>query len=73
MDDTTICKADALFTRRLRRFNLIFVPVLIFSLAGQMALLWTQVAYIRDGYFDFVLYHSAARIIADGRGRELYD
>lgn len=73
MDDTTTCNADALFTRRLRRFNLIFVPLLIFSLAGQVALLWTQLAYIRDGYFDFVLYHSAARIIADGRGRELYD
>jgi hypothetical protein len=64
---------DDLFTRRLRVFKLIFVPVLILSLAGQIAVVWTQFSYIRDGYFDFILYHSAARIVADGRGEQLYD
>jgi hypothetical protein len=73
MHDSTIAQAGSRFTQRLRVFNLIFVPLLMFSLAGQIAVVWTQLADIRDGYFDFVLYHTAARIIADGKGTQLYD
>jgi len=58
---------------RLRKFNLAFGPILIVSLIAQVAVVWTQLDYIRGGYFDFVLYHSAARIVRDGKGAELYD
>jgi hypothetical protein len=64
---------EKLFARRLRRFKLIFVPLLLFSLAGHLAAVWSQLSEIRGGYFDFVLYHSAARIVADGKGRQLFD
>jgi hypothetical protein len=58
---------------RFRKFNLIFGPLLILSLLVQSAVVWTQLDYLRGGYFDFVLYHSAARIVADGKGTDLYD
>lgn len=73
MVESTDAKTERLFARRLRRFKLIFVPLLIFSLVGHLAVVWTQLGEIRGGYFDFVLYHSAARIIADGKGSQLYD
>jgi len=73
MQGSTIAHAGSRFSQRLRIFKLIFVPLLSFSLAGQTAVVWTQLADIRDGYFDFVLYHSAARIIVDGNGAQLYD
>lgn len=58
---------------RHRAFKLIFVPLLIFSLFAQCALVWAQLEDIRDGYFDFVLYYSAANIFNDGNGSHLYD
>jgi Glycosyltransferase family 87 len=58
---------------RHRTFKLIFVPLLVFSLAGQFAVVWTQLEDIRNGYFDFVLYYSAAKIFNDGNGSQLYD
>jgi len=59
--------------QRHRAFKLFFIPLLVFSLLGQIAVVWTQLNDIRDGYFDFVLYYSAARIFNDGQGAELYD
>jgi glycosyl transferase family 87 len=56
-----------------RAFKLVFVPLLIFSLLVQAAVVWTQLEDIRRGYFDFVLYYSGAQIIADGNGARLYD
>jgi hypothetical protein len=56
-----------------RAFKLVFVPLLIFSLIAQCALVWTQLEYIREGYFDFVLYYGGAKIINDGKGAQLYD
>lgn len=58
---------------RHRIFKLVLVPLLIFSLLGQLAVVWTQLPDMRDGYFDFALYYSAARIINDGNGRHLYE
>jgi hypothetical protein len=58
---------------RFRKFKRLFGPLLITSLIVQIAVVWTQLDYIRGGYFDFVLYHSAARIVADGKGTDLYD
>lgn len=58
---------------RHRVFKLIFVPLVIFSLLAQCALVWTQLEDIRDGYFDFVLYYSGAKIINDGNGAQLYN
>ena len=58
---------------RHRAFKLIFVPLLIFSLAGQFAVVWTQLEDIRNGHFDFVLYYSGAKIVNDGKGSQLYD
>jgi Glycosyltransferase family 87 len=58
---------------RHRAFKLIFVPLLIFSLAGQLAVVWTQLEDIRNGHFDFVLYYSGAKIVNDGNGSQLYD
>ena len=58
---------------RHRAFKLIFVPLLIFSLFAQCAVVWTQLEDIRGGYFDFVLYYSGARILNDGNGAQLYD
>lgn len=58
---------------RYRRFKLLFVPLLIFSVIAQLAFIGSQREAIVKGYFDFVLYYSAAQIIADGRGSELYD
>jgi len=52
---------------------LIFVPLLIFSLFAQCAVVWTQLDDIRGGYFDFVLYYSGAKILNDGNGAQLYD
>ena len=49
-------------------FKLIFVPLLVFSLIGQLAVVWTQLEDIRAGHFDFVLYYSGAKIISDGKG-----
>ena len=48
---------------RHRAFKLIFVPLLVFSLFAQFAVVWTQLEDIRGGYFDFVLYYSGARIL----------
>ena len=59
--------------QRHRLFKLIFVPLLIFSLLFQCALVWSQWDYIRAGYFDFVLYYSAAKILNDGNGAQLFD
>lgn len=73
MSDAIIPHAQSSSANRFRKFNLAFGPLLIFSLLGQLAVVWTQLGYIRDGYFDFVLYHSAARIVWDGKGAELYD
>lgn len=56
-----------------RAFKLVFVPLLIFCLLCQLALVWTQLEYIQDGYFDFPLYYGAAKIIHDGNGTKLYD
>ena len=56
-----------------RVFKLIFVPLLVFSLFAQCAVVWTQLEDIRGGYFDFVLYYSGARILNDGNGAQLYD
>jgi hypothetical protein len=56
-----------------RLFKLVFVPLLAFSLFGQCAVVWTQLDDIRAGYFDFVLYYSAARILNDGNGAQLFD
>ena len=56
-----------------RLFKLIFVPLLTFSLLFQCALVWSQRDYIRAGYFDFVLYYSAAKILKDGNGAQLFD
>ncbi len=56
-----------------RRFKLFFVPVLVFSLVGQIAVVWSQLHDIRDGHFDFVLYYNAARIVQDGKGSDLYN
>jgi Glycosyltransferase family 87 len=47
--------------------------LLIFSLFAQCAVVWTQLDYIRDGYFDFVLYYSGAKILNDGNGAKLFD
>jgi hypothetical protein len=58
---------------RHRAFKLIFVPLLVFSLFGQFAVVWTQLEDIRDGHFDFVLYYSGAKIVNDGNGSQLYD
>ena len=58
---------------RHRAFKLIFVPLLIFSLFAQCAVVWTQLEDIRGGYFDFVLYYSGARILNEGNGAQLYD
>jgi hypothetical protein len=58
---------------RHRAFKLVFVPLLIFSLFAQCAVVWTQLKDIRDGYFDFVLYYSGAKILNDGNGAQLYD
>jgi hypothetical protein len=59
--------------RRHRAFKLLFVPLLIFSLVTQLAVVWTQLDDIRNGYFDFVLYYSGARILHDGNGSQLYN
>jgi len=56
-----------------RTFKLIFVPLLIFSLFAQCAVVWTQLENIRDGYFDFALYYGGAKIINDGSGAQLYN
>jgi len=56
-----------------RAFKLIFVPLLVFSLFAQCAVVWTQLEDIRGGYFDFVLYYSGAKIFNDGNGAQLYD
>jgi hypothetical protein len=58
---------------RHRAFKLIFVPLLVFSLFAQFAVVWTQLEDIRGGYFDFVLYYSGARILNEGNGAQLYD
>jgi hypothetical protein len=58
---------------RHRTFKLIFVPLLIFSLVAQCAVVWTQLQDIRDGHFDFPLYYGAAKIINDGSGAQLYN
>jgi hypothetical protein len=58
---------------RHRAFKLAFVPLLIFSLLAQCAVVWTQLKDIRDGYFDFPLYYSAANIFNDGKGAQLYN
>lgn len=58
---------------RHRVFKLIFVPLLIFSLFAQLAVVWTQLEDIRNGYFDFVLYYSGAKVLNDGNGAQLYD
>jgi Glycosyltransferase family 87 len=58
---------------RHRAFKLIFVPLLVFCLFGQFAVVWTQLEDIRDGHFDFVLYYSGAKIVSDGNGSQLYD
>ena len=73
MSDAQIHDLGSDSARRFRKFNLAFGPLLIFSLLGQIAVVWTQLDYIRGGYFDFVLYHSAARILRDGKGAQLYD
>jgi hypothetical protein len=54
-------------------FKLIFVPLLVFSLLSQCAVVWTQLKDIGAGHFDFVLYYSGAKIINDGNGARLYD
>jgi hypothetical protein len=59
--------------QRHRLFKLIFVPLLIFSLFGQCAVVWTQLDDIRAGYFDFVLYYSGAKILNDGNGAQLFE
>jgi len=59
--------------QRHRGFKLFFIPVLFFSFVGQVAVVLTQLDDIRAGYFDFVLYYSAARIFNEGKGAELYD
>jgi hypothetical protein len=59
--------------QRHRLFKLIFVPLLTFSLLFQSALVWSQLDYIRAGYFDFVLYYSGAKIVNDGKGTQLFD
>lgn len=58
---------------RFRSFKLVFVPLLIFSLLSQIAVVWTQLDDIKIGHFDFVLYYSAAKIIHDGKRDQLYD
>jgi hypothetical protein len=58
---------------RHRAFKLAFAPLLIFSLFAQCAVVWTQLQDIRHGYFDFVLYYSAANIFNDGNGAQLYN
>jgi hypothetical protein len=73
MNDACFTHTHSSSAERFRKFNLAFGPLLFFSLLAQIAVVWTQLEYIRGGYFDFVLYHSAARIVADGRGAELYD
>ena len=73
MSDAIVPHSHSSSAKRFRKFNLAFGPLLIFSLLGQIAVVWTQLDDIRDGYFDFVLYHSAARIVGDGKGAELYD
>ncbi len=60
-------------SERHRVFKLAFVPLLIFSLLAQCAVVWTQLKDIRDGYFDFPLYYSAASIFNDGKGAQLYN
>jgi len=64
---------DGRATERFRLFKLVFVPVLVFSLLGQMAVVWTQLPDIGAGHFDFVLYYNAARIVRDGKRTQLYD
>jgi Glycosyltransferase family 87 len=59
--------------QRHRLLKLAFVPLLIFSLFGQCAVVWTQLEQIRAGYFDFVLYYSGAQILNDGNGAQLFD
>ena len=59
--------------QRHRLFKLVFVPLLAFSLFGQCAVVWTQLDDIQAGYFDFVLYYSAAKILNDGNGAQLFD
>jgi hypothetical protein len=73
MSDSTSPHDNGEYPKWFRKFKLAFVPLLVFSLFGQIAVVWTQLNDIRDGYFDFVLYHSAARILADGHGAQLYD
>jgi hypothetical protein len=59
--------------QRHRLFKLVFVPLVVFSLFAQCAVVWTQLKDIRAGYFDFVLYYSGAKILSDGNGAQLFD
>jgi hypothetical protein len=60
-------------SERHRYFKLFFVPLLVFSLATQLAVVWSQLVEMRNGYFDFVLYYSGAQILKDGNGYQLYN
>lgn len=73
MNDSSTTPIRRVAPARFHAFKLIFVPLLVFSLIGQLAVVWTQLEDIRAGHFDFVLYFSGAKIISDGKGRELYD
>jgi hypothetical protein len=73
MNDSSTTPIRQVAPARFHVFKLIFVPLLVFSLIGQLAVVWTQLEDIRAGHFDFVLYYTGAKIISDGHGRELYD
>ena len=62
-----------LVPQRHRLFKLVFVPLLVFSVFGQGAVVWTQLDDIQAGYFDFVLYYSAAKILNDDKGAQLFE
>jgi hypothetical protein len=73
MNDACFTHTQSSSADRFRKFNLAFGPLLFLSLLSQAAVVWTQLDYLRGGYFDFALYHSAARIVWDGKGADLYD
>jgi hypothetical protein len=58
--------------KRLSAYKRVFLILLALSILSQLALAWTQRHELASGYFDFVLYYSAARMINEGRRHDLY-
>src|SRR5262249_53581246 len=45
---------------------------MVIALLAQLAVTWSQREYLASGYFDFVIYYTGAKIINDGKGRDLF-